>query len=109
MRGGTRSDDGQREIVTRALPTRVRLGEVLMDGSAGAARVAILVGTLEVHLAHGRVISRTADVLGIHRSTVRYRLFRSRELTGLDPDGPGALPSLRQLGGTGDHDPEEPR
>jgi hypothetical protein len=67
-------------------------------GGADADLVAVLVRTLEAHLAHGCVISRTSGVLGVHRSTVRYRLHRIRELTGLDPESPAALSSLRRLG-----------
>lgn len=66
-------------------------------------------GTLEAHLAHGCVISRTAEVLGIHRSTVRYRLRRIRELTGLDPEAPAALPSLRRLRDVVESESEERR
>ncbi|WP_410479423.1 helix-turn-helix domain-containing protein [Pseudonocardia sp. H11422] len=39
-------------------------------------------------------LARTAAALGKHRSTVRYRLYRVRELTGLEPEDPRAVEAL---------------
>lgn len=47
-----------------------------------------LVHTLSVHLDSGRNYDRTAEVLIVHRSTVRYRLGRIGELTGYDLSDP---------------------
>jgi len=43
-----------------------------------------LVGTLETFLANNRSIAATAEALFTHRHTVRYRLGRIADLTGLD-------------------------
>ncbi|WP_214371202.1 PucR family transcriptional regulator [Pseudonocardia sp. H11422] len=43
-----------------------------------------LTATLSEFLEHHGNLDRTASALGIHRSTLRYRLFRIRELTGFD-------------------------
>ena len=43
-----------------------------------------LVGTLEAYLANNRSIAATAEVLFTHRHTIRYRLGRINDLTGLD-------------------------
>ncbi|MEK7818077.1 MAG: helix-turn-helix domain-containing protein, partial [Actinomycetota bacterium] len=43
-----------------------------------------LLGTLETYLAKDRSVAATAKVLFTHRHTVRYRLGRIADLTGLD-------------------------
>ena len=43
-----------------------------------------LVGTLEAYLANNRSVAATAEALFTHRHTIRYRLGRIRDLTGLD-------------------------
>jgi purine catabolism regulator len=43
-----------------------------------------LVGTLEVYLANNRSVAATAEALFTHRHTIRYRLGRICDLTGLD-------------------------
>ncbi|MCL6106081.1 MAG: PucR family transcriptional regulator ligand-binding domain-containing protein [Actinobacteria bacterium] len=43
-----------------------------------------LVGTLEAYLANDRSVAATAEVLFTHRHTIRYRLGRINDLTGLD-------------------------
>ena len=48
------------------------------------ARSSDLVRTLAVYLHTGGSIAATADRVGIHRSTVKYRLQRIKELTELD-------------------------
>jgi PucR-like helix-turn-helix protein len=98
---GSGRDEGRRAIAMRSLPRLARLGEVLTmsrpDDVVDPDLVAVLVFTLEAHLVQGSDIGRTAEVLGIHRSTVRYRLYLTRELTGLGPEDPSALQSLHRL------------
>jgi sugar diacid utilization regulator/GAF domain-containing protein len=43
-----------------------------------------LVGTLASFFACGRSVRRSAQALGVHENTIRYRLGRIQELTGLD-------------------------
>jgi len=43
-----------------------------------------LVGTLEAFLAYNRSVAATAEALFTHRHTIRYRLGRINDLTGLD-------------------------
>ena len=52
------------------------------------ARHTELVQTLTQYLQHGGGYQTTARVLCIHRSTLKYRLQRIRELTGLDLNDP---------------------
>jgi DNA-binding PucR family transcriptional regulator len=47
-----------------------------------------LVATLTQHLQHGGAYQATARALSVHRSTLKYRLQRIRELTGLDLTDP---------------------
>jgi sugar diacid utilization regulator len=44
-------------------------------------------------------LARTAVALGNHRSTVRYRLYRVRELTGLEPEDPRSVEALLEIAG----------
>ncbi len=43
-----------------------------------------LVGTLEAYLVNNRSVAATAEALFTHRHTIRYRLSRINDLTGLD-------------------------
>jgi purine catabolism regulator len=43
-----------------------------------------LLGTLEAYLANNRSVAATAEALFTHRHTIRYRLGRINDLTGLD-------------------------
>jgi DNA-binding PucR family transcriptional regulator len=43
-----------------------------------------LVGTLEAYLSNNRSVAATAEALFTHRHTIRYRLSRINDLTGLD-------------------------
>ena len=52
------------------------------------AKNASMVATLTQYLQHGGVYQTTAKVLCIHRSTLKYRLQRIRDLTGLDLSDP---------------------
>jgi sugar diacid utilization regulator len=47
-----------------------------------------LVGTLRVHLARGGAYDITARALTVHRSTLKYRLRRIREISGVDLNDP---------------------
>ncbi|HYN89393.1 MAG TPA: helix-turn-helix domain-containing protein, partial [Ardenticatenaceae bacterium] len=47
-----------------------------------------LVATLKAFLAAGGNVSRTAQVLHLHRNSLVYRLERIRQITGLDPAHP---------------------
>jgi DNA-binding PucR family transcriptional regulator len=58
---------------------------------------ALLLRTLWAYREFGGDPSRTAEALGVHHSTVRYRLHRIRELTGRDPGDPGSLGALRDI------------
>ncbi len=53
-----------------------------------ARRKAELVHTLTQYLEHGGNYDATAAVLSVHKSTLKYRLQRIRELTGLDLNDP---------------------
>lgn len=53
----------------------------LLTGADGAGD---LLGTLDVFYATGRSVRASAQRLAVHENTVRYRLARVRDLTGLD-------------------------
>ena len=53
-----------------------------------AAKHAELVKTLTQYLEHGGNYDATALKLSVHRSTLKYRLQRIRELTGLELNDP---------------------
>jgi sugar diacid utilization regulator len=53
-----------------------------------ARRKAELVHTLTQYLEHGGSYDATAAVLSVHKSTLKYRLQRIRELTGLELNDP---------------------
>ena len=57
----------------------------------------ILANTLQTHHQLGCDIAITAAALGIHRSTVRYRLHRIRGLTGLEPTDLESLQTLLDI------------
>jgi len=59
-----------------------------------AREAAELTATLEEFLEHHCDLDVTASALGIHRSTLRYRLFRIRELTGYDIQRPDMRSNL---------------
>lgn len=65
------------------------LVETTLGGLRGARHGAgPLLETLEAYFAAGLAVAATARDLGIHERTVRYRLARIAELTGLDLDDP---------------------
>ncbi len=53
-----------------------------------------LIPTLRAYYACGARVDRTAEVLFLHRNSVRYRLDRIRSLTGLDIDQPDVIAAL---------------
>lgn len=61
--------------------------------------VAALMRTLWGYHGLGCDLARTAAALGKHRSTVRYRLYRIRALTGLEPEDPKSVQALRDIAG----------
>lgn len=63
--------------------SRDTLGE-LLSGSAAAEK---LLQTLRTFVTQGRSVRAAALALGVHENTVRYRLGRVREVTGLDVIG----------------------
>ncbi|MET0780464.1 MAG: helix-turn-helix domain-containing protein [Microbacterium sp.] len=67
------------------------LGELLRHDSDHHSE---LVHTLTVYLDSGGNYDRTADALMIHRSTLRYRLGRIREVTGRDLTDPDSRLNL---------------
>jgi AraC-like DNA-binding protein len=56
-----------------------------------------LLRTLLAYHGVGGDLTRAAAVLAVHRSTVRYRLYRIRELTGLPPGDPRTGEALRDI------------
>lgn len=62
-------------------------------------RIALLVCTLSEYRRLGCDLTQTAAALGVHSSTVRYRLYRIGELTGLPPDDPRSTDALRDIAG----------
>jgi AraC-like DNA-binding protein len=67
-------------------------GSVLSDEG-----IALLLRTLWTYRGVGGDLTRAAAVLMLNRSTVRYRLHRIREVTGLSPNDPRAVDALREL------------
>jgi AraC-like DNA-binding protein len=56
-----------------------------------------LLRTLLAYRGVGGDLTRTAAVLAVHLSTVRYRLYRIRELTGLPPGDPRTGEALQDI------------
>jgi GAF domain-containing protein len=56
------------------------LGALLVDEEG----THVLLLTLQVFFEHGRSVRRSARALGVHENTIRYRLTRIGECTGLD-------------------------
>jgi DNA-binding PucR family transcriptional regulator len=59
-----------------------------------AERGSGLVATLCAYYASGARVDKTAEVLFLHRNSVRYRLDRVRSLTGLDIDRPDVVAAM---------------
>jgi DNA-binding PucR family transcriptional regulator len=89
-------DQGWREFRQPVAPTEGRPAEGVSDSAAlvaqflgpliayDARRATELTATLAEFLEQGGNLEAAASTLGIHRSTLRYRLERIRELTALD-------------------------
>jgi AraC-like DNA-binding protein len=86
----------------------------LRDDSAGARLsptrpvqseelLALLLRTLWAYRGLGGDLIRTAAALAVYRSTVRYRLYRIRELTGLDPQDSRSVEALRDIANPHQH------
>jgi sugar diacid utilization regulator len=84
---------------TRARPTRPTTGPVAAPTQAEL--MALLLRTLWGYRALGCDPTRAAAALGVHCSTLRFRLYRIRELTGLAPEDPRSVQALRAI--TGPH------
>ncbi|MFC5234885.1 helix-turn-helix domain-containing protein [Pseudonocardia zijingensis] len=56
-------------------------------------------GTLWGYHALGCDLAHTAGALSNHRSTVRYRLYRVREVTGIEPEDPRSMEALLEIAG----------
>lgn len=78
------------DVSLRAAVVReTELGDLLLARHLGpldvdAGFAAVIRDTLRVFLANGLQIKRTAQALGVHPNTLRYRLARYEELTGSD-------------------------
>jgi hypothetical protein len=77
--------------ISRQPEIKARLAGLLVPLGAGAD----LLRTLEVLLACNLDRERAARQLCIHRRTLRYRMDRVRELSGIDPDSPQGLQLIR--------------
>jgi purine catabolism regulator len=86
---------GARYLALDALSTEVltQLRAAVADRlrSTDARRGTELLDTLEAYLAHGGQIGETADVLFVHRNTLRKRLARIEQLLGVDLAASGGL------------------
>ncbi|MCW2652386.1 MAG: PucR C-terminal helix-turn-helix domain [Mycobacterium sp.] len=59
--------------------------------------MALLLRTLWAYRGLRGDLTRTAAALAVYPSTVRYRLYRIRELTGLDPQDSRSVQALRDI------------
>ena len=77
-------------------PESVRMAALLLAPLAreDAGRNSDLIATLRAYYACGARVDRTAEILFLHRNSVRYRLDRIRLLTGLDIDQPTVIAAL---------------
>jgi sugar diacid utilization regulator len=73
---------------------RDTLGGLLDDDSAGVHDLFV---TLQAFFACSRSVRRSAALLGVHENTVRYRLGRIDEMTGMDIIGDGNAQLAVQL------------
>lgn len=69
-------------------------GNILGWLDSGHQRTRALFDTLAAYLDHGLDLPACVEVLGVHHNTIRYRLRRVQELTGLDPGRPQDLLQL---------------
>ena len=66
-------------------PVRHSLSPAIHQAAFDAAHGSDLVDTLETYLRLNGSVAAVAEVLALHRNTVRYRLTQITELTGYDP------------------------
>lgn len=83
-------EEVQSRVALRELLRNVEASEHLGRGpvpgllSSQSKMDTAVVATVRAVLAHGGDVGRTAAALGVHRNTIRYRIGRFEELTGLD-------------------------
>jgi DNA-binding PucR family transcriptional regulator len=80
-----RTDEAARDVCRRLLLPLER---------ADAQRGSRLSDTLRTYYACGALVAKTAEVLFLHRNSVRYRLDRVRALLGADIDHPEVAAAL---------------
>ena len=82
--------------VTQADPAASELARLLLAPLAreDVERGHNLVATLCAYYACSARVDKTADMLFLHRNSVRYRLDRIRSLVGLDIDQPHVIAAL---------------
>ncbi len=73
---------------------RDTLGALLEDGDPGIHDLFV---TLQAFFDCSRSVRRSATALGVHENTIRYRLSRIEDLTGLDIVGSGDVQLAVQL------------
>ena len=78
---------GQKEATHQILIRLFAGGHCLITGAPGLAKT-LLVRTLAVYLDSGGNYDRASSALIIHRSTLRYRLSRIRQVSGRDINDP---------------------
>ena len=84
-----RSRVALRELVRHAeAADHLARGPVVDLAASPAKADAALVETVRAYLDAGGDVTRAAAVLSVHRNTVRYRVGRFQELTGVDLDDP---------------------
>ncbi|MBN9618280.1 MAG: helix-turn-helix domain-containing protein, partial [Actinobacteria bacterium] len=87
--GVTRFDAVRPALLVAAVLELVAARTELLDPElAEAAGADAAAGTLATYLAAGSDVTATAERLGVHPTTVRYRLRRIADRTGLDLDDP---------------------
>lgn len=72
----------QHDTDTARMLDAKHLGPLRAQGNAGQE----ILTTIGTYLTHDRKVEETARTLFVHRNTIRYRLTRFTELTGLDID-----------------------
>lgn len=73
---------GAAAFFSPSMPSRRRLARLVLSP---LQQQPVVLQTLSAYLSSDMSVARAADVLGIHRHTVRNHLERVRELTGMDP------------------------
>ena len=73
---------GAAAFFSPSIPSRRRLARLVLSP---LQQQPVVLHTLSTYLANDMSVARAADVLGIHRHTVRNHLERVQELTSMDP------------------------